>query len=105
MAAKAVMILGPSLGGVEITACTSDDDFFRQLEEQQWSAVLFAPGACRHNAAGSFIPGGRAETQGWSLVEYRAAVKERQGADVIIVETTEEQKIVPLLRKALGLAP
>ena len=41
-------------------------------------------------------------TKGWTLEEYRFAVREALG-DVPIVETTEERQIIPLLREALGL--
>ena len=42
-------------------------------------------------------------TAGWNLEQYRDAVREHQGADIKIVETTAEGEIVPLLRAALGL--
>ena len=48
------------------------------------------------------IPGGNAESKGWSLDDYRAKVAQLQPSTKI-VETCEERDIVPLLRQALGL--
>ena len=50
------------------------------------------------------IPGGNKMTTGWDLDRYYRAVREKLGADVPIVGTPSEAEIVPLLRKALGLA-
>ena len=47
------------------------------------------------------IPGGRAHTKGWGLAEYRALVRQHQGDQLPIVETTDEREIVPRLRQAL----
>ena len=79
------------------------DDFFAKLTATNFAAVMFAPGACRYSAARPPIPGGNAKTKGWTLEEYRWAVRETLGDTVPIVETTEERQIVPLLREALGL--
>ena len=104
MAARAGKMLPPLLGNVKMVGVTSDDDFFRLLQEEKFDVVSFAPGACRYSAQRQPIPGGNAATAGWSLEEYRAKVRELQG-DVPIVESTEERNMVPLLRNALGLPP
>ena len=103
MAQKAGAMLPPLLGNAQIESCTSDADFFSKLATKKYDAVFFAPGACRFSAAGAPIPGAVAASKGWTLEEYRAFVREKQGEDVKIVETTEERNIVPLLREALGL--
>lgn len=105
MAARAGKMLPPLLGNVKMIGVTSDDEFFKLLRETQFDVVTFAPGACRFSAARQPIPGGNPATAGWTLEEYRAKVKELQGADVPIVESTEERDMVPLLRNALGLPP
>mmetsp|Transcript_43575 Transcript_43575/g.106552 ORF Transcript_43575/g.106552 Transcript_43575/m.106552 type:complete len:183 (+) Transcript_43575:157-705(+) len=104
MAARAGTMLPPMLGNAQVVACTGDDEFFRLLGERRWDAVFFAPGACRFSAARQPIPGSIPKTKGWSLEEYKAAVRERLGDDVPIVETTNEREIVPRLRAALGLS-
>ena len=101
MAERASKVMPALLGGVEIVSCTNDDDFFEKLRERAWSVVFFAPGACRYNAAQMPIPGGRAHTRGWGLAEYRALVRQHQGDQIPIVETTDEREIVPRLRQAL----
>ena len=102
MAQRAGQMLPPQLGNVGIVSSTTDDDFFSKLTATNFAAVMFAPGACRYSAARQPIPGGNAKTKGWTLEEYRFAVREALG-DVPIVETTEERQIIPLLREALGL--
>ena len=101
MAERASTVMPALLGGVEFVSCTNDDDFVEKLRERAWSVVFFAPGACRYNAAQMPIPGGRAHTKGWGLAEYRALVRQYQGDQIPIVETTDEQEIVPRLRQAL----
>jgi len=101
MALRASKVMPALLGGVELVSCTNDDDFVEKLRERAWSVVFFAPGACRYNAAQMPIPGGRAYTRGWGLAEYRALVRQYQGDQIPIVETTDEQGIVPRLRQAL----
>ena len=101
MALRASTVMPPLLGGVEFVSCTNDDDFLEKLQERAWSVVFFAPGACRYNAANMPIPGGRAHTIGWGLEEYRALVREYQGDQICIVETTDEREIIPRLRQAL----
>jgi len=101
MALRASKVMPALLGGVELVSCTDDDDFVAKLAERQWSVVFFAPGACRYHAAGMPIPGARAHTRGWSLAEYRALVRQHQGEEIQIVETTDEREIVPRLRQAL----
>ena len=101
MAIRASKIMPGLLGGVQLVSCTNDDDFVEKLRERAWSVVFFAPGACRYNAAQMPIPGGRAHTMGWGLAEYRALVRQYQGDEIPIVETTDEQEIVPRLRQAL----
>ena len=102
MAERAGEMLPPLLGGVTIEAATQDDAFFELLNSKKYDAVFFAPGACRWSAARKPIPGGNAETAGWSLDAYRAKVAQLQPSTKI-VETCEEKDIVPLLRQALGL--
>ena len=101
MALRASKVMPALLGGVELVSCTNDDDFVEKLRERAWSVVFFAPGACRYNAARMPIPGGRAPTRGWGLAEYRALVRQYQGDQIPIVETTDEREIVPRLRQAL----
>ena len=103
MAQRAGQFLPPQLGNVAIESSTTDDDFFAKLTATNFAAVMFAPGACRYSAARQPIPGGNAKTKGWTLEEYRFAVREALGDAVPIVETTEERQIIPLLREALGL--
>ncbi len=101
MALRASKVMPTLLGGVEFVSCTNDDDFVEKLRERAWSVVFFAPGACRYNAAHMPIPGGRAHTKGWGLEEYRALVRQYQGDQISIVETTDEREIVARLRQAL----
>jgi len=101
MALRASKVMPALLGGVEFVSCTNDDDFVEKLRERAWSVVFFAPGACRYNAARMPIPGGRAHTRGWGLAEYRALVRQYQGDQISIVETTNEREIVPRLRQEL----
>ena len=101
MAHRASKVMPALLGGVQLVSCTDDDDFVAKLRERAWSVVFFAPGACRYNAANMPIPGGRAHTKGWGLAEYRALVRQYQGDQIPIVETTDEREIVPRLRQAL----
>jgi hypothetical protein len=101
MARRASQVMPTLLGGVQLVSCTDDDDFVAKLRERPWSVVFFAPGACRYNAAHMPIPGGRAHTKGWGLAEYRALVRQYQGDQIPIVETTDEREIVPRLRQAL----
>jgi hypothetical protein len=101
MALRASKVMPTLLGGVEFVSCTDDDDFVTKLRERQWSLIFFAPGACRYNTARMPIPGGRAHTKGWGLAEYRALVRQHQGDQIPIVETTDEREIVSRLRQAL----
>jgi len=101
MALRASEVMPALLGGVEFVSCTDDDDFVAKLRERSWSVVFFAPGACRYNAARMPIPGGRAHTKGFGLPEYRALVRQYQGDQIPIVETTDEREIVARLRQAL----
>jgi len=102
MAERAGEMLPPLLGGVTIEAATQDDVFFELLNSKKYDAVFFAPGACRWSAARKPIPGGNAESAGWSLDDYRVKVQKLQPS-AKVVETCEERDIVPLLRQALGL--
>jgi hypothetical protein len=86
-----------------MVSTTDDENFVAKLQERKWDIVMFAPGACRFSGAKEAIPGGNAKTKGWTLVEYRALVREHQGDAAPIVETGDEQQIVPLLRAALGV--
>ncbi len=101
MALRASRVMPALLGDVEFVSCTDDDEFVAKLRQRRWSVVFFAPGACRFNAARRPIPGGRAHTRGWGLVEYRALVRRHQGDEIPIVETTDEREIVPRLLQAL----
>jgi len=101
MARRASKVMPTLLGGVEFVSCTNDDEFVAHVRERSWSVVFFAPGACRYNAARMPIPGDRAHTRGWGLAEYRALVRQYQGNQIPIVETTDEKEIVPRLRQAL----
>ena len=103
MAERAGKILPPLIGlkdSSQMISSVEDGDFINKLSTEKFDVVMFAPGACRWSAAAQPIPGGNEVTKGWSLDEYRKMVKEYQG-DVIIVETTEEKNIVPLLKAAL----
>ena len=93
----------PLIGNANLVSCSSDDEFFRLLAERKFDAVFFAPGACRYSAAKQPIPGGNEATKGWGLNEHKQKVKEEQGDAVVILETTKEPEIVPLMRQALGL--
>ena len=95
-------VLPPMLGNAQIRGVTDDDTFFDLLQQQAFDVVFFAPGACRFSAARQPIPGGNAASNGWGLTEYKAKVREHL-PNAVIVETTEERQIVPLLRQALGL--
>ncbi len=64
--------------------------------------VLFAPGACRWDAARRPIPGGTRETQGSGLDGYRAAVRELQGEACVVIGSAEEREVVPMLRNGLS---
>jgi hypothetical protein len=101
MARRASQVMPALLGGVELVSCTDDDDFVSKLRARAWSVVFFAPGACRYNEAQMPIPGGRAHTRRWGLAEYRALVRQHQGDQIPIVETTDEREIVPRLKQAL----
>ena len=103
MAQRAQQMLPPLIGNANLVSCTSDDEFFRLLNERKFDAVFFAPGACRYAAAKQPIPGGNDATQGWGLDEYKQKVKQEQGDGAVIIETTKEPEIVPLMRQALGL--
>ena len=102
MALRASKMLPPHLGNPQLVSATHDDDFIEKLRSKRWSVVFFAPGACRYDAAKKPIPGATEHTRGWSLADYRALVRQVQGEDVQIVETTDERQIIPLLRRALA---
>lgn len=103
MAERAGKMLPPLIGHATIVSATDDATFLPLLDSRTFDVVLFAPGACRHDAAKRKIPGGSAATHGWTLDDYRAKVRATQ-VGVPIVETTEERQIVPRLRAALELA-
>ena len=103
MAAKSMEFLPKMLSGVKITACTDDEEFLNLVEStHKFTAIFFAPGACRYDAAKQPIPGGNTRTQGWSLADYREFIRKHQGESVAIVETQEEAQIVPLLVEMLA---
>ena len=101
VAERAGKMLPPMTGNAQYVGVT--DTFLELFQERSFDAVMFAPSACRPDAAGLAIPGSNAATQGWALEQYREKVRETQGEAVPILETTEEKNIVPLLRGALGL--
>ena len=91
----------PLLGNPDYVPTTNDVDFVEKLQSREWSVVYFAPGACRYSAANKAIPGTNAQTQGWTIAEYRELVKKYQGDSIQIVETPEEKKSIDLLKLAL----
>ena len=101
MGKRAIELILPMIGNPEMVAVTNDDDFIRELHRKKWSVILFAPGACRYDAAKLPIPGSRKNTNGWGLEQYRELVIKHQGEEIKIVETTDERHIVDLLSKAL----
>ena len=101
MGRRAIELLPPILGNPEMLSVTNDDDFIIELQRKKWTAIHFAPGACRYDAAKSPIPGSSSLTKGWGLAEYRNLVQKYQGENIKIVETTDERQIIPRLRKAL----
>ncbi len=103
LAERSKQFLPQMLGNVRVVATTDDDTFFAALKQQKYDAVCFAPGACRWSAARQPIPGGNQATRGWTLDQYREKVREIQGQEVSIVESTMESELVPLLRRALQL--
>ena len=103
MAKRSLQMLPPMVGNAQMEVTTEDEAFFTKLKERKWDVVFFAPGACRWSQAKQPIPGGNAQTRGWSLDHYYKAVRELQGDHVKIVGTAEERLIVPSLREALGL--
>ena len=104
MSFQAAKGIPPLIGNPEYTATTSDADFFKKLREKQYSIVFFAPGACRFSAVSQPIPGGNIDTKGWTLKQYREYVYQTQGDDIQIVETTAENEVIGLLKKALSKA-
>ncbi len=103
MGRRAIKLLPPVLGNPEMVSITNDDDFITELQRKKWSVIFFAPGACRYDESRLPIPGSCSETKGWGLTEYRKLVREYQGEDVNIVETTDERQIVPLIRENLSM--
>lgn len=101
---RASEAIPPLVGNPRYVPTTSDEDFIEKLKSQKWSLIFFAPGACRFSAAKMQIPGGNAQTKGWTLEEYRALVQKYQGNEVQIVETQDEQETVSLLKSALAKA-
>lgn len=104
LSAYAQQALPPLMGNPEYVPVTDDVEFERLLRERKWSVVYFAPGACRFSAAKMQIPGGKTETRGWTLDEYKALVKELQGDNVQIVETPYEHESVAKLIEGLDKA-
>lgn len=97
-ASKAIPLL---VGNPQYVPTSTDEEFIEKLQSQEWSVVLFAPGACRFSAAKLPIPGGNTQTEGWTLEQYRELIREHQGDDIQIVETLEERQTVSLLKEAL----
>ena len=102
MSYEAAKAIPPLIGDPEYIPTTNDTDFIDQLKARRWSVIFFAPGACRFSSAKRQIPGGIADTQGWTLNEYRSLVRKHQGNNIQIVETTDERDSVNLLRNALN---
>jgi hypothetical protein len=106
MAERAKPMISNCLGpGVEIVSSTEDSDFFQKLQSQKWSCVMFAPGACRYNAAKRQIPGSSSAigTAHWGLDQYRQKVRELQGDSCKIVETADEREVMSVLRAAFRI--
>ena len=103
MAQRASGFMPALLGNCQLSVCTDDDTFLKFLSDSKFDVVGFARCVCSFDSAGERIPGGNADTQGWSLEEYREKVRALQGQDVVIVGTTDEKEVVPVFRKALGL--
>mmetsp|Transcript_6466 Transcript_6466/g.9610 ORF Transcript_6466/g.9610 Transcript_6466/m.9610 type:complete len:105 (+) Transcript_6466:10-324(+) len=103
MAERSKGFLPQLIGNAQIETTTDDVAFLAAISQRKYDVVCFAPGACRWSAAKKPIPGGNEATRGWGLDEYRDFVRLHQGADVPIVETTQEPDLVPLLRQALKL--
>ena len=110
MAAHSATFLPPLLSGATVLAFSDDEAFFAQLERIQRgeapapAVVFFAPGACRWDAARRPIPGGiPGLSHGWGLEQYHARVRQALGEGAVIVGTTREAEVVPLLRRALQL--
>merc|ERR1712183_444441 len=104
MAERASSFMPQLLGNCKLSTATDDVTFLGLLQETKYDVVGFAPGACRWDAAGKTIPGGNAETTGWTLERYRTEVRKYQGPDVPIVGTVDEKQMIPIFRKALGLS-
>jgi hypothetical protein len=100
----AATAIPPLIGNPQYVPTTNDEDFVEKLQSRHWSIVLFAPGACRFSAAQMPIPGGNAQTQGWTLQQYRNLVRKHQGDNIQIVETPDETQTVGLLKEALTAA-
>ena len=101
MGKRAIELIPPMLGNPEMVAVTNDDDFIRELHRKKWSVILFAPGACRYDAAKLPIPGSRKMTNGWGLEQYGAFVITHNGDESNLGEALGERQIVDLLREAL----
>ena len=101
---EASRAIPPLVGNPEYVPTTSDEAFIEKLRSRDWSVVFFAPGACRFSAASQPIPGGNAQTQDWTLEQYRQLVREHQGDQILIVETPDESETVKLLGEALEQA-
>ena len=98
----AALALPPLLGNPEYIATTNDEEFIEKLTQEKWSVIFFAPGACRFNAANQPIPGGNTQTQGWSIDQYKAFVRQTQGSEIQMVETPFEQDTLINLKAALA---
>lgn len=101
---RAAGFIPPQIGNPEYVPTTDDETFFQKLKERQWSVIYFAPGACRYSAAKMRIPGSNENTKTWTLEEYRAIVRELQGEDIVIVESTQENESLQRLREGLNKA-
>lgn len=101
MGKRSAKVLPSLLGNPEMVSVYNDKDFIEQLKSKKWTVVFFAPGACRYNEAHLPIPGNIEFTKGWGLEEYRALVYQYQDKGVKIVETMDEQLIIPFLKNAL----
>ncbi len=101
---EASRALPPLMGNPEYVPTTNDEEFIEKLKSRSWSVVFFAPGACRFSAATQPIPGGIADTEGWTLEQYRELVRKHQGDEVQILEKILEGETVGLLQRALEKA-
>ena len=99
---KAAVAIPPLIGNPEYIPTTNDEDFFEKLQNEKWSVIYFAPGACRFSAAKMRIPGSNESSKQWTLEEYKDLIRQWQGKEIVIVETPYESESIDALRKGLA---